>query len=180
MCWSVYFRFSEERVPRRATSKLLYSRDIGDDGCYMTCRVLAKGRMEESLEDTWEIKVLCKDSLNLLTLEICILCFDNVQSEYFILFSFWYFTLSILHYIFTLYLQKHFTFTFLLSSSNFKHHNYIYDWKSHTYIFQTSHKFPCALASPLTLTTCERGTMSTLSVMSGQTRSLTSLFGCIM
>ena len=48
------------------------------------------------------------------------------------------------------------------------------------YIFQTSHKFPWALASLLTLKTCKRETMSTLSVMSEQTQSLTSLFGCIM
>ena len=68
-----------------ATSKLLYVPDITDDGHYLTCRspriissrlkqkmfsqtlsyhqhhrVLAEGAMEESLEDTWEIKVLCE------------------------------------------------------------------------------------------------------------------------
>ena len=45
-----------------ATSKLLYTPAIEDDGRYLTCRVLAKGRMKESLEDTWEIKVLCKNT----------------------------------------------------------------------------------------------------------------------
>jgi hypothetical protein len=43
-----------------ATSKLVYVPAIIDDGHYLTCRVLPVGRMEESLEDTWEIKVLCK------------------------------------------------------------------------------------------------------------------------
>ena len=62
--------FQKKEYQGVATSKLLYSPDIGDDGRYLTCRVLAKGRMEESLEDTWEIKVLCKDSLILLTSEI--------------------------------------------------------------------------------------------------------------
>ena len=73
--------FQKKEYQGVATSKLLYSPDIGDDGRYLTCRVLAKGRMEESLEDTWEIKVLCKDSLHLLALEICILSFETVQSE---------------------------------------------------------------------------------------------------
>ena len=78
--------FQKKEYQGVATSKLLYSPDIGDDGRYLTCRVLAKGRMEESLEDTWEIKVLCKDSLNLLTSEISILTFETVQREYFIKF----------------------------------------------------------------------------------------------
>eukprot|EP00090_Calanus_glacialis_P029736 TRINITY_DN4776_c0_g2_i1.p1 TRINITY_DN4776_c0_g2~~TRINITY_DN4776_c0_g2_i1.p1 ORF type:complete len:861 (-),score=112.71 TRINITY_DN4776_c0_g2_i1:337-2919(-) len=48
-----------------ATSKLLYTPAIEDDGRYLTCRVLAKGRMKESLEDTWEIKVLYKPQVSL-------------------------------------------------------------------------------------------------------------------
>ena len=43
-----------------ATSRLVYTPAIEDDGRYLTCRVLAGGRVKESLEDTWEIKVLCE------------------------------------------------------------------------------------------------------------------------
>lgn len=48
-----------------ATSKLLYTPAIEDDGRYLTCRVLEEGRMKESLEDTWEIKVLYKPRVSL-------------------------------------------------------------------------------------------------------------------
>ena len=43
-----------------ATSRLVYSPAIEEDGRYLSCRVEAGGRMAESLEDTWEIKVLCE------------------------------------------------------------------------------------------------------------------------
>ena len=43
-----------------ATSKLVYNPDIGDDGRYLACRVLPTTKAGKSLEDTWEIKVLCE------------------------------------------------------------------------------------------------------------------------
>ena len=43
-----------------ATSRLVYTPAIEEDGRYLSCRVLAGGKIKESLEDTWEIKVLCK------------------------------------------------------------------------------------------------------------------------
>ena len=43
-----------------ATSKLVYNPDIRDDGRYLACRVLPTSKAGKSLEDTWEIKVLCE------------------------------------------------------------------------------------------------------------------------
>ena len=43
-----------------ATSKLVYKPDINDDGRYLACRVLPTSKTGKSLEDTWEIKVLCE------------------------------------------------------------------------------------------------------------------------
>ena len=43
-----------------ATSRLVYTPAIEEDGRYLSCRVLAGGKIKESLEDTWEIKVLCE------------------------------------------------------------------------------------------------------------------------
>ena len=47
-----------------ATSKLVYVPAIEDDGRYLSCRVSGHGSAETLLEDTWEIKVLCKFDIN--------------------------------------------------------------------------------------------------------------------
>ncbi|XP_023348793.1 uncharacterized protein LOC111717526 [Eurytemora carolleeae] len=47
-----------------ATSKLLYKPIIEDDGRYLTCKIIVSGRLEKVLEDSWEIKVLCKEPKN--------------------------------------------------------------------------------------------------------------------
>lgn len=52
--------FQKREYQGVATSRLVYTPAIEDDGRYLTCRVLAGGRIKESLEDTWEIKVLCE------------------------------------------------------------------------------------------------------------------------
>jgi hypothetical protein len=43
-----------------STSRLKYVPNIEDDGRYLTCRVIIRGKAEKVLEDSWEIKVLCK------------------------------------------------------------------------------------------------------------------------
>jgi hypothetical protein len=43
-----------------STSRLKYVPNIEDDGRYLTCRVIIRGKAEKVLEDAWEIKVLCK------------------------------------------------------------------------------------------------------------------------
>ena len=60
-----YFRSDHSTLQKKeyqgvATSRLVYTPAIEEDGRYLTCRVLAGGRIKESLEDTWEIKVLCE------------------------------------------------------------------------------------------------------------------------
>ena len=43
-----------------STSRLKYVPSIEDDGRYLTCRVIIRAKAEKVLEDSWEIKVLCK------------------------------------------------------------------------------------------------------------------------
>ena len=63
-----------------ATSRLVYTPAIEEDGRYLSCRVLAGGKIKESLEDTWEIKVLCKFLYsNNLIFVYCIVLFISLQ-----------------------------------------------------------------------------------------------------
>jgi hypothetical protein len=43
-----------------STSRLKYIPTIEDDGRYLSCRVIIRAKTEKVLEDSWEIKVLCK------------------------------------------------------------------------------------------------------------------------
>ena len=52
--------FQKKEYQGVATSRLVYTPATEDDGRYLTCRVLAGARVKQSLEDTWEIKVLCE------------------------------------------------------------------------------------------------------------------------
>ena len=58
LCLYLYLQAKEYQGV--ATSKLVYKPDIGDDGRYLACRVLPTSKAGKSLEDTWEIKVLCE------------------------------------------------------------------------------------------------------------------------
>ena len=55
-----YHYFQKKEYQGVATSRLVYTPAIQDDGRYLACRVLAGLSVRQSLEDTWEIKVLCE------------------------------------------------------------------------------------------------------------------------
>ena len=64
--WGVAFLYlylQAQEYQGVATSKLVYAPDIGDDGRYLACRVLPTSKAGKSLEDTWEIKVLCESNI---------------------------------------------------------------------------------------------------------------------
>ena len=64
--WKVAFLYlylQAQEYQGVATSKLVYAPDIGDDGRYLACRVLPTSKAGKSLEDTWEIKVLCESNI---------------------------------------------------------------------------------------------------------------------
>ena len=85
--------FQKKEFQGVATSRLVYTPAIEDDGRYLACRVLAGGRIKESLEDTWEIKVLC-EQLNKNNLILTTSPFLQISQEFpFALESLWTLTI---------------------------------------------------------------------------------------